>query len=89
MAPQAGPRFTSEALGMCSRARLISRRPLAGSDAGSRAGLGVARERTEQSLRCFVTSREEDILVGKPVSPDTRLKCLIVKSPASKRFVNR
>jgi len=33
--------------------------------------------------------REEDILAGKPVSPDTRLKHLIVKSPASNRAGKR
>jgi hypothetical protein len=41
------------------------------------------RERRPLGEIYMARFREEDILAGKPVSPDTRLKHLIVKTPAS------
>jgi hypothetical protein len=47
------------------------------------------RERRPLGEIYMARFREEDILAGKPVSPDTRLKHLIVKSPASNRAGKR
>jgi hypothetical protein len=43
------------------------------------------RERRPLGEIYLARFREQDVLAGKPVSPDTRLKHLIIKSRASNR----